>query len=349
MNTKVYAYDPTLNDSLSAVRGIGRYLATLRQSFDSTLTFTGDIKSVQMNSIFLNPFYDFLKPPLTYRRIANWQLTVIHDLIPLKYSRKFPAGIRGNLHIILNSFLLKHYDVIITDSYASQHDIHMLLHIDKQRIHIAYPPLSSSFLDAVKQKYNETILDAFRLPKNGYCIYVGDATWNKNLIHIAQAVKIANIPCVFVGKVFEKRNGGNLNHPWMSELREFIRITRGDKRFIFPGFVTDEQLVALYEHAKLNILVSRDEGLGYSFIEAAACATPSVLADIPVFHETAQDAALFADPEDPKDIATRISTLFNSPAMARNIGVLAKQRSGFFSIETFKQTLSDLLYNGYNP
>ena len=36
-----------------------------------------------------------------------------------------------------------------------------------------------------------------------YVLYVGDATWNKNLVNIARAIKLADVHCVFVGKVFQ--------------------------------------------------------------------------------------------------------------------------------------------------
>lgn len=345
MKNKVYVYDPTASDKLSAVRGIGRYLTTLRQVLDGAATFTSALGEVPYEGTFVHPFYNFLSKPLTYKQIARRQVAVIHDIIPLKYSRKFPAGIRGNLNIVANSFLLKAYDAIITDSEASKRDIQRLLRVDGSRISVAYPPLSSTFLTSASRHGKGDLPSSVKLPASGYCIYVGDATWNKNLINMAMALKTANIPCVFVGKVFEKRLGGSTSHPWMDELREFIRITLGDRRFLFPGYVTDDQLAALYKGATLNLLVSRDEGFGYSFAEAAACGTPSVLADRDIFHETAQESALFADPEDPSDIAAAVSKLFNSPSLRRNLGVLAKKRIGYFSPERFGQTLSDLLYN----
>ena len=47
--------------------------------------------------------------------------------------------------------------------------------------------------------------------------------------------------------------------------------------FIFLGFIEDYELVKLYQQAKLNVLLSRDEGFGFSYIEAANFGCPSVL------------------------------------------------------------------------
>src|SRR5690606_38685373 len=115
-----------------------------------------------------------------------------------------------------------------------------------------------------------------------------------------------NVTCVCVGKVFSPDNPqskAETFHPWQQSLQMFLRIARTDKRFIFPGYISDINLLSLYKKAKVNILPSYDEGFGLSFIEAGYMSTPSVLSDIPVFREIAQNAAHFANPNDPRDIA----------------------------------------------
>ena len=115
---KVFVYDPTLKDKQSSVRGIGRYLQILKENFADEFEFVSNLSSRIYNprSIFVNPFFNFLQPPLTFRRIARKQIAVIHDLIPLKYPAHFPAGIKGSIYILSNKLALKNYDLIITDS-----------------------------------------------------------------------------------------------------------------------------------------------------------------------------------------------------------------------------------------
>ena len=54
-----------------------------------------------------------------------------------------------------------------------------------------------------------------------------------------------------------------------------MAMAKDDKRFIFPGFISDDELITLYEQASLNILLSRDEGFGFSYVEAASLGCPS--------------------------------------------------------------------------
>src|SRR3989338_6357991 len=177
MIQKVFVYDPTASDKLSSVRGIGRYLQILKENFSDDFEFVSQIENWKLkieNSVFINPFFNFLQPPLTFRRIASKQIAVIHDLIPLKYPAHFPAGIKGSIYILLNKLVLKNYDLIITDSEASKHDIMEKLQVKSYKIKVIYPCLTKGFLN-----YETTPYSLLPTP---YCIYVGDATWNKNLV-----------------------------------------------------------------------------------------------------------------------------------------------------------------------
>src|SRR4051812_43930889 len=104
--TDVYIYDPTASDNLSKVRGIGRYVQTLKENFGNVFEFTSDLSSIPDHAIFVNPFFSFLKPPLKMRRVSRKQVAVIHDIIPLKYPKHYPVGIKGGVYKRLNRLAL---------------------------------------------------------------------------------------------------------------------------------------------------------------------------------------------------------------------------------------------------
>ncbi len=389
MTSSVFVFDPTAADKLSSARGVGRYLQILKEVFSKQFIFTDNLRFINQNppSIFINPFFNLLQPPLLMRRIAKKQIAIIHDLIPLKYSKDFPAGIRGKINIFLNKLALKNYHLIITDSQASKKDIIQILKIDKNRVRVVYPCLPKIFtekkLKAQNLKLNKKISDLscsfdicdlrFELG-NKYCLYVGDATWNKNLVNLARAIKIVNVTCLFVGKVFrqpvgvagktplreadggihsrasqerrdhERQNLPQTTHPWQKELKEFLELTKDDKRFVFAGFVSDETLIKLYQHARVNILISRDEGFGFSYLEAASCACPSVLSNIPVLKEIVNgDGEWFADPNDPNDIANKIGEIYFNNNLRNKLGLEAQQRANFFSEKKFRKEFLSII------
>jgi len=365
MQKKIFVYDPTLEDKQSSVRGIGRYLQILKESFGESWIFTDDIKRISADSIFINPFYNFLQKPLTLNRVAQKQIAVIHDLIPLKYPSHFPAGIKGSIYILLNKLTLKNYDLIITDSEASKKDIIKILGVIENKIKVIYPCLPKIFTISNNQFPISKQISNFKFQiSNSFCLYVGDATWNKNLVNITRAIKIANVNCVFVGKVFDQRvkvaseealreadcrdnrqslakeerhERLNLSHPWQKELKEFYQLTKDDKRFIFAGFIPDSELFKLYEQASVNLLLSRAEGFGFSYLEAANFSCPSLLSDIPVLREISDNQVLFADPDNPQDMAKKINEICSDKTLRNKIGVSAKKRSEYFSSEKFHE------------
>ena len=352
MTKKIFVFDPTESDKLSSVRGVGSYLQLLKENFKNEFHFINftNFKNFK-NSVFINPFFNFLQPPLTLRRLAKKQVAVIHDLITLKYPSHFPAGVRGNINIFLNRLALRNYDLIITDSKASKKDIIDILGLPEGKIKVIYPCLPKAFLntpsviarsETTKQSQNKKEIAALpSVARNDigekYCLYVGDATWNKNLVNLAKAIKIINVTCVFVGKVFEPKKTVSSDHPWQREFKQFLEEVKDDKRFIFSGFVPDSQLLKFYQQAKLNVLPSSAEGFGFSYLEAGSQSCPSVLSDIPVLKEIAGGNALFADPKNPNDIADKIGEIYFNKDVGNKLGGKAKKRSEFFTPEKFRK------------
>jgi len=329
---KVFVFDKNASDELNSFRGIGRFMQTLRENFPEWI-FTANLTDVKNSheSIFINPFINFYEPPVILKKIAKNQIAVIHDLIPLKYPSHFPSGIRGGFNVFLNKISLKNYDTFITISETVKRDIINILKIAERKIKVIYPCPRKLFL----QKNLKT-----KKTTDPFCLYVGDATWNKNIVNLALAVKMSDIKCVFSGKVFEiikNKENIDLSNPWLDELRRFILEVKDDNRFIFPGYVSDLELIKLYEQAEFNILPSHDEGFGLSWLESASLGRPSLLSNIPVFKEISDNNAIFFNQNNPKDIADKMQTLLKSKSLRQELSKEALKRSQFFSIEKFKK------------
>lgn len=97
------------------------------------------------------------------------------------------------------------------------------------------------------------------------------------------------------------------------------------------GYVTDEQLVDLYNHADLFAYVSKYEGFGLPVVEAMACATPVLTADASATREVAGDAALLADPHSVDDIAEKLGRALADPALRASLTERGFERSARFS------------------
>lgn len=328
----VVIYDPTAADAKSQVRGIGRYLQLLRENLPDA-TFTASLANQSGAQTFVMPFLNFTQPPILNKKIAKKQIAVIHDLIPLKHPDEFPIGLKGKLNVFRNKQALKYYDLIVSNSEATKADVVKMLGIPEKKVVNIYPCLPASLSKTPGRKPAS--------PDTPYFIYAGDATPNKNLVKLARSIQAADVTCYFAGKVFVQT--AHSDHPWNKELNEFMKVTKDDPRFVFPGYVSDADLLGLYKGAIANILLSKDEGFGFSFLEAAHCKTPSLLSDIPTFHETAQESALFTPPSDLEQIVTSLKLLSSEKKLRDELAEKAYKRSTFFSAEKFKRGWEEAL------
>ncbi len=105
--------------------------------------------------------------------------------------------------------------------------------------------------------------------------------------------------------------------------------------------VSEEELIGLYNAADVFVLPSLYEGFGFPVLEAMACGTPVVCSDWELFHEVCGDAALFADPHNPKAIADAIARTLSDPALAEELRQRGLERAKVFAWErTARETMA---------
>jgi glycosyltransferase involved in cell wall biosynthesis len=312
------------NDQVAEFRGGGRYIQTLRENLDSNFVFINKLEEINSNDILIVASFNPFASPLVTKKYCSKQFLIIFDVIPLKFPKHFPVGLKGNLNLIRNRLALKNFDKIITISNSAKTDISKYLAYPIDKISVIYPKLAKIFYSN-----NNSAVD---FENEKYCIYVGDVNWNKNLSNLVKAIKVANVKLLLVGKPFSNDcDIDSLNHPWQKEYQEVMKILKKDDHFKLLGFQTDDELVKLYKNAYLNILISREEGFGYSYMEAASQSCPSLLNNIPVFHETSKEAAFFTDASSHKEIADAISKIYSNESQRDNVAKIAKQRFDDFS------------------
>jgi glycosyltransferase involved in cell wall biosynthesis len=90
--------------------------------------------------------------------------------------------------------------------------------------------------------------------------------------------------------------------------------------------------------------MSRDEGFGFSYLEAANFGCPSVLSSIPVLKEVSGgQGAIFADPNDPEDIADKLKKLVSDENLRRELSLEAQQKAKEYSEKKFKNYWENIL------
>jgi glycosyltransferase involved in cell wall biosynthesis len=90
------------------------------------------------------------------------------------------------------------------------------------------------------------------------------------------------------------------------------------------GHTGDEALDALYEHALALACVSREEGFGFTPLEALARGRPAVVSDLPVFDETLGDGVLRVPPGNADALAAALLRLEREPELCERLAAAGR-------------------------
>jgi len=340
MNKLKVAIDSSPLTSGHAVRGIGFHTKILIDHLKNQQNLSLDVIDFRKNKKLLRKEkFDVLHYPsfhpyffsIPFRKYAKTVVT-IHDLIPLIYPNNYLGGVKGKIKYFVQKLLINKVDAIITISETSKKDICRFLGVDPEKVYVTYlaakdnfKPVNGKALTKVKEKYN--------LPEK-FVLYVGDINYNKNIIRLVKACKMANLKLVIVGKQARNENVYiNLNHIENKQLEELINKYGEDKDILRIGFVDDIDLMAIYSLASVYCQPSLYEGFGLPVVEAFSCGLPVVAAKNNCLVEIADEAAIFFDPLDIKDMSQKLIEVINDDELRKDLVEKGFKRSKDFSWE----------------
>jgi glycosyltransferase involved in cell wall biosynthesis len=114
--------------------------------------------------------------------------------------------------------------------------------------------------------------------------------------------------------------------------REAVALGLGDA-VVFPGYVDDADLEALYRAASVFVFPSLNEGFGLPVLEAMARGLPVVAADASSLPEVAGDAALLVEPTSVDAIASATARVLTDPGLRDRLAAAGRERPSRFTWE----------------
>jgi hypothetical protein len=103
------------------------------------------------------------------------------------------------------------------------------------------------------------------------------------------------------------------------------------RRVRWLGYVTESDLAALYTGADLFVFAPTLEGFGLPLLEAMACGTPVLAADVVALREVAGGAARFVPPGDDAAFARAIAQTLHDPGESDRLRAAGLRRARQFS------------------
>ena len=118
------------------------------------------------------------------------------------------------------------------------------------------------------------------------------------------------------------------------------------ERVLFPGWISDGQLLSLYDGAEAVLFPSLMEGYGLPVLEAMACGTPVVTSNRAPMSELAGGAALLVDPEDPDALASAIQRIGQDGRLRTRLACLGRRRANDFTAARMADALRAIYAGG---
>ena len=119
--------------------------------------------------------------------------------------------------------------------------------------------------------------------------------------------------------------------PKLDELRKLAREMHLEDFVTFTGSAPDQTLLEVFSTMDLGVNPDRvnamnDKSTMNKVLEYMACSKPLVQFDVKEGRESAQDASLYAKPNDPIDFAAKIVELVDDPVRRAQMGLAGRKR-----------------------
>lgn len=170
-------------------------------------------------------------------------------------------------------------DMVIAVSESTKKDIMKYLEIPEEKIRVIHEAPDEKFRP-INAEIPNNINSSFILSNNVHPALI-------RIYHKLQKTGIKHKLVVF-----------RMRKPYMNRLEEIVKELNMQKDVIFAGYVSDEDLIKLYNTASLFIRQVQYEGFGLPPLEAMACGCPVIASNVASLPEVVGDAGILVDPRD---------------------------------------------------
>jgi glycosyltransferase involved in cell wall biosynthesis len=218
-----------------------------------------------VESDFVKHFLSLYQSPSLFTKKVKHTM-LVHDLIPEVFPEYQGNGRQRLLWKLTKQSICK-ADAIVAISESTKRDIVKYLHVEEQKIQVAYPSVATRF-------FSDSLTGNAYGQKPGYLYAGGGLEKRKNITALLDAyqalVNEDNQTPMLVVSGFLHNQNNSLATAVPSEIEK-----RGlDSKVHFLGFVPEEHLPGLYQDAVLFVFPSLYEGFGLPVLESLAVGTP---------------------------------------------------------------------------
>lgn len=280
--------------------------------------------------VFFNPYI------LIPYRIPCRAVGTIHDMIPWRIPN-VQKRLAGRLfYRPLISAAVKNYQRILVDSEFTGNDVRNILKVPAKTVKVVPAAASEDFVKLTDTDMLERVRTKFELAEP-IILNIGTARLHKNLDFLIRAFKrcretyVSDLRLVFAGPEGFLRPAH----------RALVKEHGLQKHVAFIGEVTQEDLPAIYNLARLCAYPSLMEGFGLPALESMACGTPVVCTNGSSLAEVVNGAGILLDPGDEEKWAEAFYRIETDNELHMKLSVAGLDRARQFSWSKTAESIYD--------
>lgn len=239
-------------------------------------------------------------------------VVILHDLIEFHVPDKFSKKKMFYRTRLADPITARRADAILTVSQNSKKDMVEFLHVPEKKIKVIYNGVDRAVFRPMEPARREKIFNGRGWPRK-FLLYAGTIDHpGKNVMGVVRAFEKLRKE----EKYHEKLVLAGMPGSGYEVVADAVRRSQYRDQIVLTGFVSDEELTALYSQCDVFCFISLYEGFGIPPLEAMACGAKTVVSSTSSLPEVVGDVGWKADPNSIDDIARNLVLALKEPVTA---------------------------------
>jgi len=264
----------------------------------------------------------------------------VHDVSFLEHPEYFPRARARQLRWTVRRTVNRAAKVLTVSEFSRRAILRVYGDLDEDKVVVAHNAAGAEFRPISRQAAQAAVRERFSF-HGPFILCVGDLQPRKNQIGLIRAFAELARACpqlhhdlVLAGKP-----------TWFADrVRDAARESGVGERIRMPGFVSDTDLLQLYNACDLFVFPSFYEGFGLPALEAMACGRAIACSNASALPEVVDSAAVLFDPYNTGEMVRALKDLLVDAELKARMERLGMQRAAHFSWQKTANAILDVFH-----
>jgi glycosyltransferase involved in cell wall biosynthesis len=248
----------------------------------------------------------------------------VHDLIALQHPRLCSPANALYYRLTLPESILKAARIIVPSWWVKSALVRQF-NQPQEKVTVIYEGVSDRFRTRADDRLKARLIRQYQLTDR-FILYVGNVEPKKNLpllLRVFDRLKsrYRSLKLVICGRIRWK------SRPFWKVMKSLTH----QKEVILTGYLSDEEVHALYCLAEVFVFPSLTEGFGVPPLEAMACGTPVITADCGAVAEVVGAGAVLIPPTDGHELEKALVRVLDSETLRMELRAKGMSQSAKYS------------------